>query len=206
MFDFIISISMKTGIIVVPLFLSGLLGWFLLMKLYFFIKKQEKPSKVVKWEKIVISLDTGDFDKINKTLEEHPDSIYAQFLKIILNNRHAPERHLEHLHQGFLLKHIDGFSRNLLSVKVLAAVAPLLGLLGTVNGMIRTFEIISLYGNSNPVLMADGISEALLTTQSGLIVAFPLLFAHVIFNNRLKRLKNSMSDVVTEILHHKKST
>ncbi|MCL2282758.1 MAG: MotA/TolQ/ExbB proton channel family protein [Fibromonadales bacterium] len=64
---------------------------------------------------------------------------------------------------------------------IMAKVAPLLGLLGTVTGMVRTFDVITLYGNQNPVLLADGISEALITTQSGLIIAFPLL----LLNNRL---------------------
>jgi len=58
---------------------------------------------------------------------------------------------------------------------IMAKVAPLFGLLGTVTGMVRTFKVITTYGNQNPVLMADGISEALITTQSGLIIAFPLL-------------------------------
>ncbi|MDR0516175.1 MAG: MotA/TolQ/ExbB proton channel family protein [Fibromonadaceae bacterium] len=64
---------------------------------------------------------------------------------------------------------------------VMAKVAPLLGLLGTVTGMVQTFKIITIYGNQNPALMADGISEALITTQSGLIVAFPIM----LLNNRL---------------------
>jgi len=58
---------------------------------------------------------------------------------------------------------------------IMAKVAPLLGLLGTVTGMVQTFKVITVYGNQNPVLMADGISEALITTQSGLIIAFPIL-------------------------------
>jgi hypothetical protein len=64
---------------------------------------------------------------------------------------------------------------------IMAKVAPLLGLLGTVTGMVQTFKVITVYGNQNPMLMADGISEALITTQSGLIIAFPLL----LLNHRL---------------------
>jgi len=58
---------------------------------------------------------------------------------------------------------------------IMAKVAPLFGLLGTVTGMVRTFKVIMVFGNQNPVLMADGISEALITTQSGLIIALPIL-------------------------------
>jgi biopolymer transport protein ExbB len=63
-------------------------------------------------------------------------------------------------------------------IKLLAATSPLLGLLGTVTGMILTFQAISLFGTGDPKLMAGGISQALVTTVLGLIVAIPLLFGH----------------------------
>jgi len=63
-------------------------------------------------------------------------------------------------------------------LKLAAGVAPLLGLLGTVTGMIRTFTQITLFGTGDPKIMAGGISEALVTTVSGLIAAIPLLFIH----------------------------
>jgi biopolymer transport protein ExbB len=73
-----------------------------------------------------------------------------------------------------------GRSRSMLAV--LAAVAPLLGLLGTVTGMIATFQSIALYGTANPSLLSNGISEALITTQLGLVVAVPILLAHAIIH------------------------
>ena len=77
-------------------------------------------------------------------------------------------------------------------VSVMAAAAPLLGLLGTVTGMVSTFEVITLYGNQNPVLMADGISEALISTQSGLLVAFPLTLLKQRLDERIEILKQEM--------------
>jgi hypothetical protein len=65
------------------------------------------------------------------------------------------------------------------NIAALAAMAPLLGLLGTVMGMVHTFETIARFGFGNPVLLADGISEALLTTQAGLLTAFPLILANI---------------------------
>ncbi|MFT5706737.1 MAG: biopolymer transport protein ExbB [Oceanospirillaceae bacterium] len=73
-------------------------------------------------------------------------------------------------------------------VKLLAAVAPLLGLLGTVTGMIETFQSITLVGTSDPKLMAGGISQALITTVMGLCVAIPLLFAHSFISAKSKLL------------------
>ncbi len=67
-------------------------------------------------------------------------------------------------------------------IKLLAATSPLLGLLGTVTGMIITFQTISLFGTGDPRLMAGGISQALVTTVLGLVVAIPLLFSHSLIN------------------------
>jgi biopolymer transport protein ExbB len=73
-------------------------------------------------------------------------------------------------------------------IKLLAAVAPLLGLLGTVIGMIATFQSISLFGSGDPKLMASGISQALVTTVLGLLAAIPLLFAHNFLNGLSQHL------------------
>ncbi|HFD11816.1 MAG TPA: hypothetical protein ENJ32_05035 [Crenotrichaceae bacterium] len=73
-------------------------------------------------------------------------------------------------------------------IKLLASVAPLLGLFGTVTGMIETFQAISLYGTGDPKLMAGGISQALITTQLGLMVAIPLLFLHSLVASRSKHI------------------
>ncbi|WP_165773274.1 MotA/TolQ/ExbB proton channel family protein [Zooshikella ganghwensis] len=74
------------------------------------------------------------------------------------------------------------------TVKLLAGVAPLMGLLGTVTGMIVTFQTITLFGTGDPKLMAAGISQALITTVLGLIAAIPLLFLHTAISSRSKAL------------------
>jgi biopolymer transport protein ExbB len=73
-------------------------------------------------------------------------------------------------------------------IKVFAGVAPLLGLLGTVVGMIKTFQSITLFGTGDPKLMADGISQALVTTVAGLVVAIPLVFMHAIVSGKSRAL------------------
>lgn len=77
-----------------------------------------------------------------------------------------------------ILKETPTLNRGVRIVKLLAGIAPLLGLLGTVVGMIGTFQAITLFGTGDPKLMAGGISQALVTTMLGLIVAVPLLFLH----------------------------
>ncbi len=77
-----------------------------------------------------------------------------------------------------VLAEIPALERGNGLIKLLAATSPLLGLLGTVTGMILTFQAISLFGTGDPKLMAGGISQALVTTVLGLVVAIPLLFGH----------------------------
>lgn len=78
-------------------------------------------------------------------------------------------------------------------IGVLAAVAPLLGLLGTVTGMIGTFEVLSIFGTGNAKAMAGGISEALITTQTGLLVAIPGLYMYNFLRRRVANLQQRVS-------------
>ncbi len=79
-------------------------------------------------------------------------------------------------------------------VKLLAAVTPLLGLLGTVTGMIATFQAITLFGTGDPKLMAGGISTALITTVLGLVTAIPLLFAYTYISSKADSLVNLLEE------------
>lgn len=87
-----------------------------------------------------------------------------------------------------ILRHAPRIERFVSSIKLFASVAPLLGLLGTVMGMIATFQAITLFGTGDPKLMAGGISEALVTTMLGLIVAIPLLFFYTLVHSKGRRL------------------
>lgn len=78
------------------------------------------------------------------------------------------------------------------AIMVSAAVAPLLGLLGTVTGMISTFDVITIYGTGDPKLLAGGISEALITTELGLIVAIPTLLAGNLLGSWTESIRGSM--------------
>ncbi len=87
-----------------------------------------------------------------------------------------------------ILKETPKLERLQGTIKLLAAVAPLMGLLGTVTGMIETFQAITLFGTGDPKLMASGISQALVTTVLGLVVAIPLLFLHSLVATRGRTL------------------
>ena len=93
-----------------------------------------------------------------------------------------------------ILKELPRLEWGLPLIKLLAAIAPLLGLLGTVVGMILTFQAISLFGSGDPKLMAGGISQALVTTLLGLTTAIPLLLLHSVANSARHRVEQTLEE------------
>lgn len=93
-----------------------------------------------------------------------------------------------------IMSQLSPLEKGVAFVAVAAAVAPLLGLLGTVTGMISTFDVITIFGNSDPKLLSGGISVALVTTELGLCVAIPLMFLHFMLSRRVSSLVDDMEE------------
>jgi biopolymer transport protein ExbB len=99
-----------------------------------------------------------------------------------------------------IVKEVPSLTRGLLFLKIIAVVAPLMGLLGTVTGMINTFQAITLFGTGDPKLMAGGISQALVTTVLGLSVAIPTVLLHTVVNGRSRRIIHILEEQSTGIV------
>lgn len=112
----------------------------------------------------------------------------GRILAVAADNPNTDTGHLELQIDEAILRELPRLTRGEGLVKLLAGVAPLLGLLGTVVGMIATFQAITLFGTGDPKMMANGISQALVTTAEGLIVAIPLLFLHSLMASRSQAL------------------
>lgn len=108
----------------------------------------------------------------------------GRILKVYHDNKNADPETLELKLDEAILREAPRLEKWQSAIKVLAAVAPLLGLLGTVTGMIATFQAITLFGTGDPKLMAGGISQALVTTVIGLVVAIPLVLLHSVVSGR----------------------
>ena len=93
-----------------------------------------------------------------------------------------------------ILKETPALTKALLFLKIIAVVAPLLGLLGTVTGMINTFQVITLFGTGDPKLMAGGISQALVTTVQGLSVAIPTVLLHTLVTGRSRKITHVLQE------------
>ncbi|MFT7259675.1 MAG: biopolymer transport protein ExbB [Glaciecola sp.] len=105
-----------------------------------------------------------------------------------LNNTDQELETLELKIDEAILKEVPQLEKAQSMIKLFAAIAPLLGLLGTVTGMIATFQAITNFGTGDPKLMAGGISQALITTVLGLVAAIPLLLSHNVVSSQSKRL------------------
>ena len=116
------------------------------------------------------------------------DNPLGRILQIYHENRNVDVETLELKLDEAILKETPALERFLTIIKIISAVAPLFGLLGTVIGMIATFQAITLFGAGDPKLMAGGISQALVTTVLGLSVAIPTLLLHSFVAGMSKRV------------------
>jgi len=123
-----------------------------------------------------------------KSEEVKDNNPLGRILKVYQDNQTIDTETLELKLDEAILREVPPLEKWQGSIKVIAAVAPLLGLLGTVTGMIATFQAITLFGTGDPKLMAGGISQALVTTVLGLVVAIPLVLLHSVVAGRSKAL------------------
>ena len=144
---------------------------------------------LVSVERLLVLLTSGR--KIKSQLKDkaaREDNALGRILKVHEDNRDVDTETLELKLEEAILREAPKLEKRQGWIKVFAAVAPLLGLLGTVVGMIGTFQAITLYGTGDPKLMAGGISQALVTTVLGLVVAIPLVLLHSMVAGRSKSL------------------
>lgn len=191
------------GVVMLPILLAGVVGFYYLFSSWFRIGSdffRTDIHKVIKRMRVDLN---GGIEEDEKNAE--PPSVKKALRRLrkrggLLSRELCyaidvastnPEGFRDYM-QVRMMKTVRYMEQGNHIVSVMASAAPLLGLLGTVTGMVSTFEVITLYGNQNPVLMADGISEALISTQSGLLVAFPLTLLKQRLDERVEMLRQKM--------------
>jgi biopolymer transport protein ExbB len=172
----------KGGLWVWPIMFLALLSLaFGLVKLAQFSRFREPTDAWV--TAILAALRTGDRDKALQLASERKHPAGVVLAKLITVSENSTDLVEETLYEQ--LMSVQSKASSLLSViAITAATSPLLGLLGTVSGMIATFNLITLFGSGDPKPLAGGISEALITTLFGLVVAIPALILHAFLSRR----------------------
>jgi len=152
------------------------------------------------WRMIVLNIEAGRINKQMKTESVDEKNALGRVMAVFNANKKSDTETLE-LHLGeAIAAEIPRLTRGIGWIKIISVVAPLLGLLGTVTGMIDVFETMSLFGTGDPKLMAGGISQALVTTVLGLVAAIPCVFLHTLTNNRSRALIMILEERATGIL------
>ena len=185
------------GVVMLPILLVGTIGFYYLFSSWFRIGSdffKQDLQRVIKNLRHDLNGDNGQASgaeaAVNRLKKRR--GILSRELRFAIEQAQKNPEGFRDVMQVRLLGTIRYMEKGSHIVAVMAAAAPLLGLLGTVTGMVSTFEVITLYGNQNPVLMADGISEALISTQSGLLVAFPLTLLKQRLDERVEILTQEL--------------
>jgi biopolymer transport protein ExbB len=118
----------------------------------------------------------------------------GRVLAVASDNPGADREQLELMLDEVVLRESSKLESLVWLVRIVSVVAPLMGLLGTVTGMIRTFQSITLFGAGDPRMMAGGISEALVTTMLGLVTAIPLVLLHAALANNTKKIVDTLDE------------
>lgn len=152
------------------------------------------------WRLIIL---TGIGARVNKQLKSDKamdNNPLGRVLKIHEDNPNMNSETLELKLSEGILRETPKLESGLTLLKIISAVAPLMGLLGTVTGMIITFQAITIFGAGDPKAMAGGISGALVTTVLGLLVAIPTVLLHTIVNGRAQRIIHVLNEQTTGII------
>ena len=181
----------RGGPVMVPIILDSLWMWVLIMERVFYFRRLNRSDMDI-GEAVAFLRGRQSGRKIGSGLRA---GILGHFLNTRTGNKELDQKILDQ----YEMREKSGLRRHLALVTVLAAVAPLFGLLGTVLGMMGTFSVIAVFGTGNARAMADGISEALITTQSGLLVAIPGLFMSVFLSRRADRIESGLNEFLMNL-------
>ncbi len=183
------------GVVMYPLLGVSFVMWILIIDRAMFFKRL--------YHKNITRYDAAKFIKEGR----FPDpKIYKGITSAIVRNflkKRTGIKEIDiHIIDEVVMGIISSLDKHLKTIGVLASIAPLLGLLGTVIGMIKTFDVISYFGTGNVKAMASGISEALITTQTGLMIAIPGIYMSNFLNTRAEKLKKRVASVGMFLIRH----
>lgn len=181
------------GLLVWPIILVGVVALGLVIE-RFYALSHIRGNSDRNMKKILDMVAKGEWKQCRDFCHEQSQFPTCRIIGHTLKYMGSTREIIENAFQEGLLKELPTLERFLPTLNVLAAVAPLLGLLGTVTGMINTFQIITLYGTGDPRMMSGGISEALVTTQLGLAVAVPIMILHHILERRVDKIIGDMEE------------
>ncbi len=192
----LLSLLIQTPNLLERISQGGIIGYIILLLLICgLVLSVQQYLKLEKQEKLVELQIKSD-----EILNNNP---LGEIMQVFIKSKDETQEVLELKMEEAIVKKTSPLKKGIGTIKLLSSIAPLLGLLGTVTGMIVTFQSITLFGTGDPKLMAGGISQALVTTVLGLIVAIPLVLAHSYLTGKANTLINLFEEQALGILSRK---
>jgi len=187
------------GIIAWVIVILGVIAGLLIVIRTWFLRAYSTDTDII-IDEIKKPVAKHEIDAAVQVCKQHKGSA-ARVITATLRNLERDRDHLEDIVAENILYESPKIDRFSALIIVIAAVAPLLGLLGTVTGMISTFDVITQYGTGDPKLLSGGISTALVTTQLGLVVAIPVLILGNLLSGWSNRIKDDMEKAALQIIN-----
>ena len=181
------------GIFMWPILIVGALGVLLGIERFLVLSTKSKASDKV-MNHIKDMADQGNWQEAKSFCSSKSRIPTCQMLEGAIEHVGHTQEVLENALQEAILRQVPRLERFLPTIALFAVISPLLGLLGTVTGMITTFKVLMEVGTSNAGMLAGGISEALLTTKFGLVVAVPLMIIHHFLKSQVDGIINDMEE------------
>lgn len=189
------SLMQRGGPIMWVIFVVACIAMFMLILQGFQLKRLIKYAKE-DYSVLMAQRDIGQL--LNSDISISPVSQLLRSINLSeINSKDELIKDIN-MHLAEIMPRLEG---TLPTVAIIGTLLPMLGLLGTVTGMINVFEVIAVHGTGDPGEMAQGISQALLTTASGLIIAIPVIFVHHILSRRLNILIAITQQAIQIVLH-----
>jgi len=199
-----IEIFRSGGPLMYIILLLSILGTTVIIERFIFFLKNEREVKEELKDEIVEAIKSKDKELAVSLCESENSSSLKVLKELILEHdfdMYVDIQYLEEKARERALVEIPKLEKHMWLLGVVAHVTPLVGLLGTVSGMIAAFRVIAVVGSGKPEMLADGISQALITTAAGLTVAIPALIFYNYYNKKIDNVVNEIEKITVEFIN-----
>ncbi len=195
----ILDILSSGGPVMIPLALLSLVALAIVIERLWVLRASKfmQPTTVATLNELLAG---GRFQQAIDYCRRNPGP-YAGLVATLVEHRKAPYDELKQIMEDTARHRLNNLQRGLAALGTIVAGAPLLGLLGTVVGMIKIFAVVATAGSQVTEALSSGISEALVTTATGLIIAIPALFTHSFLEARAGAIVSEMEIRLIDLLH-----
>jgi biopolymer transport protein ExbB len=194
-----IDVLVSGGPVMVPLLLLSLLALAIIIERMWALRRRNFLD-----EKTVSTLSQllvqRDFERADEFCRRHPGP-FTQLVSTLIQYRDAPYEEIKEALEDTGRRELKGLERGLPALSTVVAGAPLLGLLGTVLGMIKIFAVVATTGTGVAEKLSEGIAEALITTATGLIIAIPVLFVYAYLEGRAENILSDIEEQIADFTH-----